>query len=149
MPFLFLAVRMATHVIRYQFPVLKHCLWLDLSLYMLGHFAYFFVVCRFYNKIWLLKKIRNNIIILNRLEPDQALHFVRSDLDPNWLQKLSEDDKISTSRESINLWQSHNLSRWSYLHWSMHITLTNIRHSGCLCKFHGIRPRVYMEDLLW
>ena len=32
----------------------------------------------------------------NRLDPDQARHFVGPDLDPNCLQKLSADD---TSRQ--------------------------------------------------
>ena len=29
----------------------------------------------------------------NSLDPDQARHFVRPDLDPNFLQRLSADDK--------------------------------------------------------
>ena len=34
----------------------------------------------------------------NRLDPDQARHFVGPDLDPNGLQKLSADD---TSRKEL------------------------------------------------
>ena len=30
----------------------------------------------------------------NSLDPDQTYHFVGSDLDPNCLHRLSEDDKI-------------------------------------------------------
>ena len=36
----------------------------------------------------------------NRLDPDQARHFVGPDLGPNCLQKLSEDD---TSRQRVNI----------------------------------------------
>ena len=40
---------------------------------------------------------RNTIRVSNRLDPDQARHFVRPDLCPNCLQKLSADD-ISSQR---------------------------------------------------
>ena len=35
---------------------------------------------------------RNTISVSNRLDPDQVLHFVGSDLGPNCLQKLSAED---------------------------------------------------------
>ena len=35
----------------------------------------------------------NNISVSNSLDTDQARHFVRPDLAPNCLQRLSEDDK--------------------------------------------------------
>ena len=46
------------------------------------------------------KFFRNTTRVSNSLDPDQALHFVRADLGPNCLQKLSEDD---TSRLRIIL----------------------------------------------
>ena len=33
----------------------------------------------------------NTIYVSNRLDPDQARHFVGPDLDPNYLQRLSAD----------------------------------------------------------
>ena len=33
--------------------------------------------------------------VSNRLDPDEALHFVRPDLDPNFLQRFSADKKKS------------------------------------------------------
>ena len=48
----------------------------------------------FFFKINLFKKsFRNTIRESNSLDPDQARHFVRSDLGPNCLQRLSADDK--------------------------------------------------------
>ena len=38
---------------------------------------------------------RNSIRVSNSLDPDQARHFVRSDLGPNCLQRLSADGTIS------------------------------------------------------
>ena len=38
----------------------------------------------------------------NSLDPDQALHFVRPDLDPNCLQRLSADDTLITNRQRVN-----------------------------------------------
>ena len=41
---------------------------------------------------------RNTIRVSNSLDPDQARHFVGSDLSPNCLQKVSADD---TSRQRV------------------------------------------------
>ena len=48
-----------------------------------------------FSKINFLKKksFRNTIRVLNSLDPDQARHFVGSDLVPNCLQRISADDK--------------------------------------------------------
>ena len=40
----------------------------------------------------ILSGLRNTIRVSNRLDPDQARHFVGHDLGPNCLQKLSEYD---------------------------------------------------------
>ena len=41
----------------------------------------------------------NTSRFLNSLDPDQALHFVRPDLDPNCFQRISADD---TCRQRVN-----------------------------------------------
>ena len=43
---------------------------------------------------------RNTIRVSNSLDPDQARRFVRPDLGPNCLQRLSADD---TSRQIVNM----------------------------------------------
>ena len=59
-----------------------------LTLCMLGNFAYFFVVCRFFfSKLTFSKNYFGNTIrVSNSLDPDQARHVVGSDLGPNCLQ---------------------------------------------------------------
>ena len=50
----------------------------------------------------------------NSLDPDQARHFVRPDLDPNCLQKLSAVDTI-VGKELTFLFYSHlnqNIMLW-------------------------------------
>ena len=65
-----------------------------LILCMLGNFACFFCCLIFFlNQLFPEKTFRNTIKVSNSLDPDQAWHFVRSDLDPNCLQRLSADDK--------------------------------------------------------
>ena len=68
---------------------------IKLTLCMLGNFAFFFVVCGFFFfKLTFSKKsFRNTITVSNNLDPDQARCFVGPDLDPNYLQRLSADDK--------------------------------------------------------
>ena len=57
--------------------------------------ACLFVVCWFFSKATFLK---NTTRVSNSLYPDQAWHFVRPDLSPNCLQRLSADD---TSRQRV------------------------------------------------
>ena len=68
-----------------------HCL----ILCMLGNFACIFVICGifFFKLTFSNKFFRDTIRGSKSLDPDQARHFVRSDLDPNCLQMLSADDK--------------------------------------------------------
>ena len=42
---------------------------------------------------------RNTIRVSNSLDPDQAQHFVRPDLGPNCLQRLSADDSSRQRHE--------------------------------------------------
>ena len=49
----------------------------------------------------------NTIRVSNSLDPDQARHFVRPDLDPNCLQKLSADiagKELNTKQLVDNFW---------------------------------------------
>ena len=64
-----------------------------LTLCPLGNFSCFFVVCWFFSKSTFSKNsFRNTYRVSNRLDPDQAWHYVRPDLGQNCLQKLSADD---------------------------------------------------------
>ena len=47
--------------------------------------------------------LRNSIRVSNSLEPDQARHFVRPDLGPNCLQRLSAD-KIRPLRDRLDIY---------------------------------------------
>ena len=65
-----------------------------ITLCMLGNFACSFVICGFFFKSIVLKKsFRNTFRVSNSLDPDQARCFVKPDLAPNCLQRLSADDK--------------------------------------------------------
>ena len=46
----------------------------------------------FSKSVFFKNSVRNNLLVSNRLDPDQARHFVGPDLGPNCLQKLSADD---------------------------------------------------------
>ena len=46
----------------------------------------------FQNQLFSKNPFRNIICVSNRLDPDQARHFVGPDLDPKRLQKLSADN---------------------------------------------------------
>ena len=62
---------------------------------MLGNFFTIFVVCRYFSTLFSSKfSFRNDIGVSYSLDPDQARHYVRPDLGPNCLQRLSADDKI-------------------------------------------------------
>ena len=68
-----------------------------------GDFASFFVVCGIFFFFFFFffltinfvqkKSFRNTIRVSNSLDPDQARRFVGPDLSPNYLQRLSADDK--------------------------------------------------------
>ena len=62
-----------------------------------------FVVCCFFslrNQLFRKNSFGNTNRVSNRLDPDQARHFVGPDLGPNCLQRLSVDD---TSRQRVNM----------------------------------------------
>ena len=63
---------------------------------MLGNFA-FFSRLHFFSKTFFFpkKSLRNTIRVLNSLDPD----FIRLDLGPNCLQRLSADN---TRRQKVN-----------------------------------------------
>ena len=64
----------------------------SLTLCILCNFACFLSYMDFF-KLSLKKTLRNTIRVSNSLDPDQAWHFVGPNLDPNCLQRLSENDK--------------------------------------------------------
>ena len=62
------------------------------------HFLWY-VVCWYFSKLTFSKScFRNTIRVSNSLDPDQAWHYVRPDMGPNCLQKLSADN---TSRQRV------------------------------------------------
>ena len=76
---------------------------------------FFILFCRLliFFKITYLKKIfMNTIKVSNSLDPDQARHFVRPDLGPNCLQRLSADD---TSRLRVNASSQNSFLGGRYL----------------------------------
>ena len=58
-----------------------------------GYFACFLSADFFQNQFFFSKN-SNTIKVSNRLDPDQARHFVGPDLSPNCLQRLSADDTL-------------------------------------------------------
>ena len=72
---------------------------ITLSLCILGNFASFFVLCRFFSKSKISKNsFRNTIRVSNSLDPDQARQNVGPDLGSNCLQRLAAD---GTSRQRV------------------------------------------------
>ena len=53
----------------------------------------------FFNISFSIKKIRNAFRVSNSLDPDQDRHFVSPDLGPDFLQRLSADNKIFRWKE--------------------------------------------------
>ena len=82
-------------------------IWIPLlTLCILGNFACFLSSVDFFFKNFFKNSFRNTIRVSNSLDSDQTHRFVRPDLDPNSLQRLSADDKKSfrnTFRVSNNL----------------------------------------------
>ena len=60
-----------------------------------GNFFYIFLSSAdiFQNHFFSNNSFRNTIRVTNSLYPDQARHFVGPDLDPNYLQRISADDR--------------------------------------------------------
>ena len=76
----------------------------SLTLCLLGNFSDFFVVCCcfcFSKLTYSKNSFRNTIRVSNSLDPDQARHFVGTDLGPNCLQMLSADN-ISRQRVKMS-----------------------------------------------
>ena len=80
-----------------------HCMLSNFGMLLFFHLMTFFkIICCFF-----LKKnpLRNAVRLTNRLDSDQAQHFVGPDFGPNCVQKLSTDD---TSRQSVKYKMSQN-----------------------------------------
>ena len=75
------------------------------TLCMLGNFSCFIflssISADFFFKTISKESFRNTIRVSNSLDPDQARHFVGPDLYPNFLQRLSADDK------NLSHWAKH------------------------------------------
>ena len=69
------------------------------------HAGYFFVLLEstFFKIHFFQKFLSGTLSVSNGLDPDQDPHFVRPDLGPNSLQRLSADNKIIASKERLNL----------------------------------------------
>ena len=56
-------------------------------MYTLTHVMLFSRLLIFSNLTFWINSYRKTIRVSNNLAPDQAQHFVRPDLNPNWLQR--------------------------------------------------------------
>ena len=65
----------------------------------------------FQNQHFLKKYFRNSISLSNILDPDQARHFVRPDLGPNCLQRLSADNASRQRVEGVRNRRKKHRSR--------------------------------------
>ena len=65
--------------------------------YSLELFACWVILHALYECMFSKKNFRNTIRVCNSLDPDQAGCFVRPDLAPNCLQRLSANDTSSTA----------------------------------------------------
>ena len=63
-----------------------------LTLCLLGHLKYPFIICFFFKSTFLKNAFWNTIRVSNSLYPDQARRYVGPDLGPKCLQMLSADD---------------------------------------------------------
>ena len=71
---------------------------------MLANFVCFCRLLTFFFKInFFQKKISNTTRVSTDLDPDQDQHSVGPDLGPNCLQKLSANDKVTASKERLNI----------------------------------------------
>ena len=68
------------------------------SLCLLGNFTYFLLSAVFLLMFFSKSTILKIPSVSNNLDPDQARQFVKPNLGPNCLQKLSADD---TSRQKV------------------------------------------------
>ena len=68
----------------------------------------------FFDVIFFENSFRNTIKVSNRLDPDQAQHFVGPDLGRNYLQRLSADD---TSKQSVKVGMAFRKVNYSRSRW--------------------------------
>ena len=72
--------------------LMVYAIWTNISqVFAPGKFFMFFDVCWFSKPIFSQNSFRNTIWVSNRLDPDQTRCFVKPDLGPNCLQRLSVD----------------------------------------------------------
>ena len=68
---------------------------------MLGNFSCILSSDIFYKIIFSNNSCRNNIIVSNSLDPDQAQQFIGPDLGPNCLQRLSADTSMQKVKVGV------------------------------------------------
>ena len=61
----------------------------------IAHYSFTLYYCATFNSL------DATIRMSNSLDPDQAQHFVGPDLGPNFLQRLSADDKVTASGQRV------------------------------------------------
>ena len=68
---------------------------------MLFNFSCFRCLLTYFKIDFFKNSFSDTIRVLNSLDPDQDGHFVGPDLGPNYLQRLSPDDKVTASEERV------------------------------------------------
>ena len=67
---------------------------IKLTLWMLGNFSCFFChLLTFFKNNFFQKNLSGKLSVSNHLDPDRDRRFVVPDLGPNYLRRLSADDK--------------------------------------------------------
>ena len=76
---------------------------------MLGNFSLFCYLL--FSKLTVSKNsFTNTIRVSNGLDPSQARNYVRPDLGPNCLQRLSADEKkVAAGKHRVNTWAGMNM----------------------------------------
>ena len=65
-----------------------------------GKFSCFFChLLTFFKNNFFQKNLSGKLSVSNHLDPDRDRRFVGPDLGPNYLRRLSADDKVVTSKE--------------------------------------------------
>ena len=75
------------------------------------------------------KSFRNTIRVSNSLDPDQTWRFVGPDVGPNFLQRLSADDKSRHKR--VKSWDAHPLRREAVVHGQSYLPWLSFHSPYC------------------
>ena len=89
--------------VKYTYPYYSLSLLGILTLCMLDTFSSHCCRLQIFSKKELKHAFRNTIRVLNGLDPDHDRHTLEPDLAPKCSQRLSADDKVAASMESIEM----------------------------------------------